>query len=304
MKQNISHRTNRNKKSSSRARRGPKSRPKRPQRPKDDGYDLGDVHRYMQDGSACRIDDEDPCCDPPKKRMENGEVEGKEAQPEERKEPVQDDDRERLEDSKVKDKGEKDSQPNRDTVENVPPTPAAHRNLLSRQAKPFDPGSHETKDVDLAASANADIREGGFSHSVYDLDEAGEKEIRELIQLLAKLGERRGTFVPRFVRRIVKNGDEAILLSQILYWFDIGKGKRPRAQAQWKGERFLAKTQKELGKEIGIMPRRVRDCLKSLQEQGFLRIEHHRFAGIRKSFIRPELSAVKKAVKALFRPRR
>jgi len=198
--------------------------------------------------------------------------------------------------SKTGGKEEKESHPNPDAVAADLAKLLTPVNLLPRQAKPYDPKSDEANELDLAESANADYRKGGSFCKGWDLDEASEKEIREVTRVFADQRENGGTFVPSNIRRIVKNGDEAIVLSQILYSFDEGKGGLPRAQAQWEGRRFLAQTHEELGKEIGIERRRVRDCLASLKKQGFIRIEYHRFGKNRVSHIRPVLSAVVKAL--------
>lgn len=116
---------------------------------------------------------------------------------------------------------------------------------------------------------------------------------KEVPKLLAFLREEKGVFVPRLLRRITRTGDQAIILAQILYWFDTSKKtRRPRAKAWRDDELFLAKSHKEFAIEVGMTARRVKDCLTSLRKQGLIRIEYHRHYGTKKSFIQPVVGRI------------
>jgi biotin operon repressor len=109
---------------------------------------------------------------------------------------------------------------------------------------------------------------------------------------MKRLRENGFVLVPRLVRGITKNGDQAIVLSQILYWFDSDKSGRPRAQIWRRGRRWFFKSHAEFAQETGIKPRQVRACLQALQRKGFIEIGYFLANGQRTSHISLNQNAV------------
>jgi predicted ArsR family transcriptional regulator len=71
-----------------------------------------------------------------------------------------------------------------------------------------------------------------------------------------------------------------------MYWFDTSRTTgRPRAAIRRYGRNWLFKTHAELGRETGIKPRQVRDCLKFLTAKGFIERRYQRANGMRTTFI-------------------
>lgn len=108
--------------------------------------------------------------------------------------------------------------------------------------------------------------------------------LRRVVELLRDEG---GVMVHNEIRRIVKNGDQAIILSQIIYWMSPGASGSIRAKARFNEKRFVALTHEALGSQVGMSARRVKTCLGELKKVGLVEIEHHRWNGVRCSYIRP-----------------
>ncbi len=102
--------------------------------------------------------------------------------------------------------------------------------------------------------------------------------------------------IPRLIRAITKSGDDALVLSQILYWFDHGKDGRPRARKFVEGERYVYKTHVELGGELGIPPGRIKDSLKRLRQAGFIETKYKLAKGGRTSHVRPLIPSIAAAM--------
>lgn len=90
-----------------------------------------------------------------------------------------------------------------------------------------------------------------------------------------------GVWVPRLARRITDNGDQAICLSQLLYWFDKSKKGTRRARCFKNGRYWVYKTHEEFGEETGLSAARVKVCLKALKDKNFITIDHFLANGLR-----------------------
>lgn len=158
---------------------------------------------------------------------------------------------------------------------------AVSSNLLPKQAKPYMGSAAEEQElINLQNLENT----AGMSA---DTPPSGHVEINNAHQLLNALDPYFGTFVPKLIRAITKSGDDAMVLSQILYWHDYGKDGRPRARKLVAGKRYVYKTHAELGGELGIPAGRVKDSLKRLRQAGFIETKYKFAEGGRTSHIRP-----------------
>lgn len=146
------------------------------------------------------------------------------------------------------------------------------RNLLERQRDPVVPKSDDS---------------WGTPRTICESNDTA-----EVPKLLTWLKEERGVFVPRLLRSITSNGDQAIILSQILYWFGTAKKGRTRAEAWRNDELFVAKSHGELAIEVGMTARRVKACLAALRADGLIRTEYHLGYGHKKSFIQPVVGKI------------
>ena len=99
------------------------------------------------------------------------------------------------------------------------------------------------------------------------------------------------------LRGIVKSGDQAIVLSEILYWYAPGKDRQRRLRgARKQGKLWLAKSYKELGQETGLDERQVRQAVDALVEKGFVERGRYKFAGKTVCHLRVVGSEVQKAL--------
>jgi hypothetical protein len=115
-------------------------------------------------------------------------------------------------------------------------------------------------------------------------------------QLVTSLKQEPGLWVSPLIRGITKTGDDALVLSQILYWHAHGKDNRPRARKMIRGLRYLYKTHVQLGKETGVPARRVKRSLKRLQKAGFIEVTFAFAEGVRTSHIRPMVPVIVESV--------
>lgn len=113
-----------------------------------------------------------------------------------------------------------------------------------------------------------------------------------------------GIWVPRLVRKITENGDQAIVLSQTLYWFDNGKLGRQRARTFRNGRYWFYKTHEEFGEEIGLTAARVKVCLNALKRLGFIEIDHFLAEGMRTTHVSLNLMAFREAAEGAYQERK
>lgn len=183
------------------------------------------------------------------------------------------------------------------------------QNLLPLQATPYVPADEGSCRVDHNAPEFAGTEEAAaYQYYADEDDEAADNEdadeteedrpqpevtVRRLMNGLRELG---GVWVSCVTRPITDNGDQAIVLSQILYWFDDGKQRGPRARVFKNGRRWFYKTHEEFAKETGLTPRRVKDCLRALKDKGYIEIEYFLADGRRTSHIGINVQTVYKAL--------
>jgi len=105
-----------------------------------------------------------------------------------------------------------------------------------------------------------------------------------------------GIWVPRLVRKITENGDQAIVLSQTLYWFDNDRRGNQRAGTFRNGRYWFYKTHEEFGEEIGLSAARVKVCLNALKRLGFIEIDHFLAKGMRTTHVSLNLMTVREAL--------
>lgn len=109
-----------------------------------------------------------------------------------------------------------------------------------------------------------------------------------------------GVWVPTLARRITANGDETLVLSQVLYWFDTDRRGQPRARARKKGRIWLYKTHEELAEETGLTPRRVKQCVHSLKHKGYIEIDHFLVNGLRTTHVSINADIVHQAMNDVY----
>lgn len=115
--------------------------------------------------------------------------------------------------------------------------------------------------------------------------------------MIALKEDSRGVWVARLVRKITKTGDQALVLSQIMYWFDHDRNNRPRARVMRAGKRWMYKTHAEMARETGMKPRQAGACLKWLCEQGMIEVQYWMADGKRTTHIRPIQAEIFKQLK-------
>jgi hypothetical protein len=96
----------------------------------------------------------------------------------------------------------------------------------------------------------------------------------------------RGTFVPHWVLYALDNCADALVASQILYWFANDKRGKPRAQIRKGGYRWIAKSHAELGDETGLKPSRIKASLNRLEKTGLIERRYYRFNSVPTTHIR------------------
>jgi hypothetical protein len=205
-----------------------------------------------------------------------------------------------------------------DHVTAVPP-----QNPLPQQGRPYRPVGEQSDDEDLWIATGehvdeyADDDDGlalqtsphtgsehpavgsetddvGGSDSQSAGSETGERlGIRRFMRYLRQDG---GAFVPWRLREITNSGDQAIVLGQVLYWFDFDSEGKPRARVHRRGKRWFYKSHAEFSLETGIPPRQIRTCLQALKERGFIEIDHFMANGQRTTHISLNLAAVHQAM--------
>lgn len=100
------------------------------------------------------------------------------------------------------------------------------------------------------------------------------------------------------IRRITKNGDRAILLSQILFWFGVGdRDGKIRARIKKKGKLWVAKFAKDWEQELGIPKQQVyRHFERLAEEDGFIETITAKFSGQNCLHVRPNFAAIMEAI--------
>lgn len=165
----------------------------------------------------------------------------------------------------------------------VPPPPPS-----TEEIDGYDPSSDDDSDDTTPCTPSSDCPESSQQNRV-------RITVAKLMEELRKEGHG-GVWLPPLARRITDNGDQAICLSQVLYWFDKDKTGRRRARCFKNGRYWVYKTHAQLGKETGISPARVKVCLKALEDKGFIIRAYCLANGLRTTHISVEAEHVFQAM--------
>ena len=119
-------------------------------------------------------------------------------------------------------------------------------------------------------------------------EEDERKHLKKLQRLCETLKAEGQVLCLSEIRRVVQNGDQAICLSQMLYWFCLGDDRKTRARLKKKGraEVWMAKTVKEFAKEVGMRPRQARAALDWLTKKKFIEKSPSGFCGRKTTYWR------------------
>ncbi len=106
-----------------------------------------------------------------------------------------------------------------------------------------------------------------------------------------------GTFVPKEFVRITGHSDDAILLSQVVYWFRKGRNGSQRARLGKVGDhRWVAKTAKGWEAELGIPVRKIRRSINRLRARGYIITKGGGFDGKKALYYRLDDDVIVKAL--------
>jgi len=83
-----------------------------------------------------------------------------------------------------------------------------------------------------------------------------------------------------FVRAFSGNGNDAIMLSQILYWHLPGSSGQPRLKVKRDGDYWLAKTYSDWEKELGMGEVTARKSIGRLKSRGLIETKVMKFNGV------------------------
>lgn len=200
------------------------------------------------------------------------------------------------------------------------PRPAENKSLPQRSALARQASQYVSEDTDEEDEEDERFIETGVHIDEYDdrdlegveklrLDrddsESPDEEpitMRDFMRLLRKDG---GVLVSWRLREIVNTGDAAIVLGQIMYWFDSSRGTgKTRSVIRRRGGLWIFKTHAELGRETGIKPRQVRDCLRFLTAKGLIERTYHRANGLQTTYVGLNPGQVHKAMWQMEQERR
>ncbi len=167
-------------------------------------------------------------------------------------------------------------------------TPVVPTNLLPQQAPRYQ--GLAIQEQERADSSSAQNTPATPPHRQFNIETAE--------QLLTSLKQETGLWVSPLIRGITQTGDDALVLSQILYWHAHGLDNRPRARKMIGGVRYLYKTHVQLGRETGVPARRVKKSLERLKKAGLIEVRYAFAEGVRTSHIRPMVPVIVEAVYA------
>lgn len=185
-------------------------------------------------------------------------------------------------------------------VAKLPADTAADDDACKPQSQPL--GSHARSFTFEAA----DLLSDEIDEQRRELRKKQQKDDANLHRLMDNLKKMDGgVWMPKMVRQLTNTGDQAIVLAQILYWFDYGTETEgaeqlPRA-GKWRDDkRWFYKTHREFAEEVGMKPRQVRAALQWLKEQGFIEVEYHLAQGGRTTFIHLDFDATFAAMRKAY----
>jgi hypothetical protein len=199
------------------------------------------------------------------------------------------------------------------------PRPAESKSPPQRSAVARHASQYVSEDTDEEDEENERFIETGDHIDEYDdrdmegveklrfeeeESEPPEEEVVKMRDFMRLLRQDGGVFVSKRLRGIVNTGDAAIVLGQIMYWFDSSRTTgRTRAGIYRHGRNWIFKTHAKLGRETGIKPRQVRDCLKFLTVKGFIERRYHRADGMRTTYISLNPEKIRQAMQEMVQKR-
>ena len=161
--------------------------------------------------------------------------------------------------------------------------------LLPRQADPYPVGPQDDTPEHV-------VRNGQGEDVPIVANIVRDGAIESVPELMKILKDDRGPLVPRYVREITGNGDQAIVLAQILYWFDLSKKKKVRTTRRRNDRVWAYNTHRDLGKEVGMQAQQVGRVLQALKKKGFIETGVFKVNGHPTTHYRPILQAILKAI--------
>lgn len=106
----------------------------------------------------------------------------------------------------------------------------------------------------------------------------------------------RGTFLHDLIYIACgKRMGAAMLMAQLLWWFSLGKNGKPRARLVRDGHRWLFKSLKQWGREIGGDRSNISSCIDHLVEQKFFIKRVWRYKGRRVIHLSPNCAVIEAA---------
>lgn len=119
--------------------------------------------------------------------------------------------------------------------------------------------------------------------------------------VLANHEQERGVVVtPEIMRAVGGNAEDAMIVSQIRYWFGLGRNGKPRAKLEFDGHLWVVKTHEEWQAELGFASvQQVARALKRLANNALLIMERHKSPfhdNKTVTFIRLNWDALKRAI--------
>ena len=110
--------------------------------------------------------------------------------------------------------------------------------------------------------------------------------------MTARLKDEKGVFVPLVLGYpLCKNGNEMLVLAQLVYWVGRTEKGKIRARIHEDGYHWVAKTYEELADETGLAARQVRHAVRGLVKRGVLVKRDRSFCGRRSNFLRIRTAA-------------
>ncbi len=175
--------------------------------------------------------------------------------------------------------------------------------LISLFAKKDSPNSPSHQLVTAAQHAGTVKPESNFgAEAVDDVDDGGESSspVRDFAtsKFVSATYYEEGTYIPTWVKKVCKNGNEMMILAQLAYWFRRGSNNKVRASKLLgtSGYYWVAKSYPDLGDETGLTTHQARHAVDTLAARNMIIHEPHMFGGLVMSFYRIDPDAVEVAI--------
>jgi hypothetical protein len=140
---------------------------------------------------------------------------------------------------------------------------------------------------DEEADASAELDDGDTGRYISAEEESNLIDIDQVLVVTDKISL--GTAVVLYrtaLRRIVKSGDQAVCLSQFLFWYRPGKNHQRRLRVCREQKFWIAKTHKGLGEETGLTERQARAAVNALVKLGYVERRQFIFYGTKMCHLR------------------